>query len=132
MDFNSEVRSGVISLHWQGEAVACNVAVARRLARIIWVDQGGTRERLADVALATTEAMGRAVEHAYPNGERGLVALDLSVGGGELVVEVRDFGATPVDASQDDLRMQIMDAASDRCTIVDASPGTRVTLAFSR
>jgi anti-sigma regulatory factor (Ser/Thr protein kinase) len=130
MDFNSEVRRGTISLHWQGEATPASVAVARRLARIFGVDHVTTAARLADLALAADEAMSRAVVHGYPDGERGLVALDVWVSAGELTIEVRDFGAEHHDAL-DDMGTQVMAAVSDRCTVADAAPGTRVTLAFA-
>jgi anti-sigma regulatory factor (Ser/Thr protein kinase) len=130
MDFNNEVRRGTISLHWQGEATPASVAVARRLARIFGVDQVATAARLADLALAADEAMSRAVVHAYPDGERGPVSLDVWVNAGELTIEVRDFGVGH-DGAVDDLGIQVMAAVSDRCTVVDAAPGTRVTLVFT-
>lgn len=74
------------------EAGAENIPLLRNVVAHAARNAGVSEERLYDVKLCLTEAATNVVEHAYSEGERGAVRVDVRVIEGELEIEVTDDG----------------------------------------
>jgi serine/threonine-protein kinase RsbW len=112
------------------EAVGDLRAQAREFAR----GAGAEDPVVADVALAVSEAATNVVIHAYQGNEGGPVALTGKVEGEWLEFEVRDEGRgfRPSPSGGLGFGMKVMAEISDSMTVEQRSPGTTVTLRFSR
>ena len=74
-------------------AEADNVAVVRRALHALLRPAGFSPDRVASIALATTEVCANVVRHAYPDGSRGLIRIEATVSpDGGLTVVVGDHG----------------------------------------
>jgi len=85
-------------------------------------------KRIDDVLLATGEAAGNAIEHAY-RGSNGSLHLRAFLDGRHLVVEVRDSGSWRLGGDPERGRgLGIMRALVDRVSIESTNNGTSVRL----
>jgi anti-sigma regulatory factor (Ser/Thr protein kinase) len=113
------------------DAVADSVPEARLLVRA-WCDGAGVSERIrGDLLLAVTEAAANVVQHAYPEGDPGTFALDVRREAGDIVVSVRDEGvgvAAARPSTGGGLGLEIIRRLFPEVTVVEARPGTRVTI----
>jgi anti-sigma regulatory factor (Ser/Thr protein kinase) len=74
-------------------AEADNVAVVRRALHALLRPAGLPPDRVASIALATTEVCANAVRHAYPDGSRGVIRIEASLSpDGCVTVVVGDHG----------------------------------------
>jgi anti-sigma regulatory factor (Ser/Thr protein kinase) len=74
-------------------AEADNVPVVRRALRALLRPAGFSPERIASIALATTEVCANVVRHAYPDGDAGLIRVEVGLAAdGRVTVVVRDHG----------------------------------------
>ncbi len=114
-------------------AEADNVPLVRHALRGLLEASGFSDERIADIALAVTEACANAVLHAYADGAGVFeVAASLSVTGG-VVVTVRDHGtgmAPRVDSPGLGVGLPVMAAIADALEIDTPGNGTLVRMTF--
>ncbi len=75
---------------------------ARAFVRERALQAGFVPPALGDIDLAVTEAVSNVIRHAYGEDASQQLALEVTVQGGELVVEVVDQGATPEGLPQED------------------------------
>ncbi|UQS24790.1 ATP-binding protein [Amycolatopsis thermalba] len=99
-----------------------------------WADVHGVPPQLtADVELAVHEALANAIEHAYPEGATGIVALHARQDDGALQITVTDHGQWQPPAAgpgPDGGRgLALIDALADHASITGTEHGTTVTLA---
>jgi anti-sigma regulatory factor (Ser/Thr protein kinase) len=74
-------------------AEADNVPIVRRALHALLAPAGFSPDRVASIALATTEVCANVVRHAYPDGDNGLIRVDAELGpDGSLTVVVGDHG----------------------------------------
>ena len=74
-------------------AEADNVPVVRRALHALLRPAGFPPDRIASIALATTEVCANVVRHAYPGGEGGVIRVEVGLEpGGQVTVVVRDHG----------------------------------------
>ncbi len=74
-------------------AEADNVPVVRRALRALLLPAGFSPDRIASIALATTEVCANMVRHAYPDGDRGVIRVEAALDpSGDVTVVVRDHG----------------------------------------
>jgi anti-sigma regulatory factor (Ser/Thr protein kinase) len=74
-------------------AEADNVPVVRRALRALLRPAGFSSDRIASIALATTEVCANVVRHAYPDGEGGVIRVEVALEeNGQVAVVVRDHG----------------------------------------
>jgi len=74
-------------------AEADNVPIVRRALHALLVPAGFGPDRVASIALATTEVCANVVRHAYPDGSRGVIRVEAELDpGGALTVVVGDHG----------------------------------------
>ena len=73
-------------------ARAENVAVVRHALAGLGERLGMDEASIADLKTVVTEAAMNVVVHAYPEGEPGPLAIEATVDGDGLTIEVRDFG----------------------------------------
>ncbi len=70
-----------------------NLAIARLALAGVAATAGASREVVADMKLAVTEACTNAIQHAYGSGGDGDILVRYTVGEGTLSIEVEDRGA---------------------------------------
>jgi serine/threonine-protein kinase RsbW len=121
-----------------------NLAYARLALAGVAAGVGASREVIADLKLAVTEACANAIQHAYVDGGREEVVIRYDVRPDGLAVEVQDWGmgfeasrvrsreleAAP-DPARDDLEglgmgLLIIGAITDELTIESSGAGSRV------
>jgi anti-sigma regulatory factor (Ser/Thr protein kinase) len=74
-------------------AEADNVPVVRRALQALLRPAGFSPDRIASIALATTEVCANVVRHAYPDGDGGVIRVEVDLEpGGQVNVVVRDHG----------------------------------------
>jgi serine/threonine-protein kinase RsbW len=74
-------------------AEADNVPIVRRALHALLVPAGFSPDRVASIALATTEVCANVVRHAYPGGSRGIIRVEAKLApDGVLTVVVGDHG----------------------------------------
>jgi serine/threonine-protein kinase RsbW len=74
-------------------AEADNVPIVRRALHALLLPAGFTLDRVASIALATTEVCANVVRHAYPDGNRGVIRVKTTLEpDGRVTVVVRDHG----------------------------------------
>jgi serine/threonine-protein kinase RsbW len=74
-------------------AEADNVPIVRRALHALLAPAGFSPDRVASIALATTEVCANAVRHAYPDGDRGLIRVEAELAPDRtLTVVVGDHG----------------------------------------
>ncbi|MBM7813892.1 ATP-binding protein [Saccharothrix algeriensis] len=120
--------------HWRAEfpAEAGRLAVVRaRLDR--WLSASGLSEDdRYDLVIAVNEAVSNAVEHAYPDGEPGVVRVEAEARpDGSIRVVVADDGrwrVPPVELSDRGRGLLLMRENVDEVQVERAADGTRVTL----
>src|ERR1041384_8263166 len=61
-------------------AEADNVPIVRRALHALLAPAGFSPDRVASIALATTEVCANVVRHAYPDGDNGLIRVDAELG----------------------------------------------------
>jgi anti-sigma regulatory factor (Ser/Thr protein kinase) len=133
MDFNREVRVEAERLNWSAAAIPANVREARRLVSCFGERHDAEPGRVRDIALAVSEAVTNVVLHAYPPDRPGAFTLDMSAEGGELLIEVRDFGIRDERGSDRGglgMGLHMMRTVSDRMEIEHCRPGTLLRLVF--
>jgi anti-sigma regulatory factor (Ser/Thr protein kinase) len=116
-------------------AEADNVPVVRRALRALLRPAGFSADRIASIALATTEVCANVVRHAYPGGEGGVIRVEVALEeDGHVTVVVRDHGVGMAErahavASAIGLSISAAIASSLR---IETSPdvGTEVRMLF--
>lgn len=74
-------------------AEADNVPIVRRALHALITPAGFDPDRVASIALATTEVCANVVRHAYPGGNRGIIRVEAELApDGTLTVVVGDHG----------------------------------------
>jgi anti-sigma regulatory factor (Ser/Thr protein kinase) len=74
-------------------AEADNVPIVRRALYALLAPAGFGADRVASIALATTEVCANVVRHAYPGGNRGIIRVEAELApDGTLTVVVGDHG----------------------------------------
>ena len=123
-------------LHLRLPATADAVAQARKAACAYGEASGAEPDRLAEIALAISEAVTNAVRHAYRDGEEGEVQVTGVAFDAEIEFVVRDFGIgyRALTPRSDGLRigLPLIGCLADRLSVLSASPGTQVVMAFRR
>jgi anti-sigma regulatory factor (Ser/Thr protein kinase)/putative methionine-R-sulfoxide reductase with GAF domain len=102
--------------------------IRRMLVR--WLDEAGaTQAQADDLALAVSEACANAIEHAYGPAP-GMLEVGASMtGGGEAVVEVRDFGRWRAPRGDNRGRgLMLMEGLTDSVDVIQGEDGTVVQL----
>jgi anti-sigma regulatory factor (Ser/Thr protein kinase) len=100
----------------------------RRALRTYLEHLGLDASRAEDAVLATGEAVGNAIEHAY-RGAQGTIRLRARVRGRRLYIEVLDRGHWRLDGDPERGRgLSIMRALVDRVSIESSRSGTSVSL----
>jgi len=112
-----------------------NVPIVRRALHTLLAPAGLPAERVADIVLATTEVCANAVRHAYPDGDRGAIRVEVTiVPDGEVTVIVGDHGVG--FAGGGDLTMEVglgisAVLASDLRIESSGDVGTEVRMTFT-
>lgn len=100
-----------------------------------WLQGVGAPESLiADIVLAVNEACTNSAEHAYRGGDAGVMKVDASVRGDEIVLNVLDFGTWKPPTGDNPFRgrgIPLMRAVSDRIQMDATSTGTTVEMVFA-
>jgi len=105
-------------------AIPASVTVARNGACAFAADHAAAGDRIADVALAVTEAVGNAVRHAYPEVPGDVqVLLDIEDGELELVVTDQGQGFTTRPATGLGVGLAVMRDVSDAFEVRDRPLG---------
>jgi anti-sigma regulatory factor (Ser/Thr protein kinase) len=116
-------------------AEADNVPVVRHALRGLLEAAGIADDRIADIALAVTEACANAVLHAYPDHNGRFEVAATLPADGPLTVTVRDQGAglTPrVDSPGLGVGLPVMAAIADALEIdTPTGAGTTVRMTFA-
>lgn len=120
-------------LRLKSEATAHQLAEVRRLVAA-WLRSARVSDDLAcDIVLAVNEACTNCAEHAYRNGRRGCMRVEVAIGASEITVEVTDRGSwrtPPDDPGTRGRGLLVMRALSEVVEVVGASTGTTVALQF--
>ncbi|HEX3331746.1 MAG TPA: ATP-binding protein [Gaiellales bacterium] len=116
-------------------AEADNVAIVRRALHALLRPAGLSPDRVASIALASTEVCANVVRHAYPDGSRGVIRIEASVSpDGCVTVVVGDNGVGFVhrDAVEMAVGLGISAAlASDLRIESSGDVGTEVRMCFA-
>ena len=115
------------------------VAVARQFVAGMGAVLHVNDQTSEDLKLAATEACTNAVLHAYPNGETGLVELEIGIGSDDVIrLVVRDEGRGPPQEIEFETEteggygLELMHAVSDDVHMNGApGGGTEVRMAFA-
>ncbi len=122
-----------LSLHQTYDAVPESVRAARQAIFAVAVAAGFDSARLADIWLASSEALTNVVKHAYPD-EGGTIEVDAVVAGSELCILVADQGRglrPHTSGSGLGLGLMLIVAVSDEAAISKrAGDGTQVSMRF--
>jgi serine/threonine-protein kinase RsbW len=113
-------------------AEPASVPELRRRATRFAAEQGLSKEMVADIALAVSEAVTNAVKYANARGSEGVVELSASRGEDWLEVKVRDRGEAFGKGSADGLGLglTIIARLSAELKIVQEGDGTEVSMRF--
>jgi anti-sigma regulatory factor (Ser/Thr protein kinase) len=116
-------------------AEADNVPVVRRALRALLRPAGFSPDQVASIALAATEVCANVVRHAYPDGEGGVIRVEVALGdNGQVTVVVRDHGvgmARRAEAVASAIGLSISAAiASDLRIETSPDVGTEVRMLF--
>jgi serine/threonine-protein kinase RsbW len=113
-------------------AEPASVPELRRGAARFAAEQGLSKEMVADIALAVSEAVTNAVKYANARGGEGVVELSASRGEDWLEVKVRDRGEAFGRGSADGLGLglTIIARLSAELKIVQEGDGTEVSMRF--
>ena len=100
----------------------------------VWLQGVGASESLiADIVLAGNEACTNSAEHAYRGHDVGTMRLDAALRGGEIVLNIVDFGTWKPPSGENPFRgrgIPLMRAVSDRIQLYQTSSGTTVEMVF--
>jgi len=110
-----------------------SLAATRRVLNQWTTDVGVPSRQRGDVVLATYEAMANAVEHGY-RGQGGMIELHAHHTGDAVVVTVTDQGEwrpPPADNGTRGRGLPLIEALSDRSSVVPATTGTTVVMTWS-
>jgi serine/threonine-protein kinase RsbW len=122
-----------LSLRQTYGAVPESVRPARQAIFAVAVAAGFDSARLADVWLASSEALTNVVKHAYPD-QCGTIEVDAAVAGGELCILIADQGRglrPHTSGSGLGLGLMLIVAVSDEAAISKRSGGgTEVSMRF--
>jgi serine/threonine-protein kinase RsbW len=120
------------------DARAENLALTRLALAGMAANAGASREVVADLKLAVTEACTNVIKHAYRGGERGKIVVRYTAEPGQLAVEVEDFGSgfaygTPPPAPDQNggghgMGLMIIRVLTDELDISSTGTGTRLVL----
>ena len=121
------------------DARAENLALTRLALAGVAVNAGASREIVADLKLAVTEACTNVIKHAYGDaGEPGTIVVRYTAEPGMLSIEVEDFGsgfaygARPPAPEQNGgghgMGLMIIRVLADELDISSTSSGTRLLL----
>lgn len=104
-----------------------SAALARRAIREAATEAGLDATEVADVVLATSEAVANAIEHGSPcSGD--MIRMRVGLSGRAITVEVRDCGTFPAPAKHDDRDrgrgLPIIGMLSDRVEVDPRPDGT--------
>jgi serine/threonine-protein kinase RsbW len=121
------------------DARAENLALTRLALAGVAANAGASREIVADLKLAVTEACTNVIKHAYPRaGEPGRIVVRYTAEPGMLSIEVEDFGsgfaygAPPPAPDQNGgghgMGLMIIRVLTDELDISSTSSGTRLML----
>lgn len=110
-----------------------------RLRLSAWLESLGVSGVVAaDIVLAVNEACTNCIEHAYRDGEPGLIEIEASVQpaseGGGIAICVADFGTWRTPPTQPTTRgrgLPIMAAISEDVDLQRTSAGTTVRITFA-
>lgn len=117
-------------------AAVSHIGGARHRLRDWLAGIGADSRRVADVLLATGEAVTNAIEHGSRGNPANTVSMEAFLRGGTVEVTVSDAGQWSSDssASQRSLRggrgLTLMNGLADHVTTARTAQGTRVTLRF--
>jgi anti-sigma regulatory factor (Ser/Thr protein kinase) len=116
-------------------AEADNVPVVRRALHALLQPAGFSPDWIASIALATTEVCANVVRHAYPDGDGGLIRVEVALKpDGQVTVVVRDHGvgmAGHAEAVASAVGLSISAAiASDLRIETSRDVGTEVRMVF--
>jgi len=114
-----------------------NLAIARLALAGVAATVGASREVIADLKLAVTEACTNAIQHAYRgSGADDDIVIRYTVGAGDLSIEVEDQGSgfEPGDASSAaasnghglGMGLMIIGILSDELSVTSTSSGSRI------
>ncbi|HEY6779419.1 MAG TPA: ATP-binding protein [Thermoleophilaceae bacterium] len=110
-----------------------SAALARRAIRVAATEAGLNPTEIADVVLATSEAVANAIEHGSPR-SGDMIRVRVGLTSRALTVEVHDCGTFPAPARSDDRDrgrgLPIIGMLSDRVEVVPRPDGT--TLRFAK
>jgi serine/threonine-protein kinase RsbW len=115
------------------------VAAADRLREIrhqmlTWLGPIGLSDtNAADIVLVVNEACTNCIEHAYRDGDPGLIRVRADVEGRQIVVGIADFGVWQTPSRRLSTRgrgLPIMQAVSDRIELNRTAAGTIVRITF--
>ena len=116
-------------------AEADNVPIVRRALHALLRPAGFSPDRIASIALATTEVCANVVRHAYPDGDRGVIRVEAALGpDGEVTVLVRDHGvgmAQRTEAVASAIGLSISAAIARDLRIESGDAGTEVRMTFA-
>jgi anti-sigma regulatory factor (Ser/Thr protein kinase) len=117
-------------------AEADNVPVVRRALHALLRTAGFPPDRIASIALATTEVCANVVRHAYPAGDSGAIRVEVTLeADGQVTVVVRDHGvgmAGRADAVATAVGLSISAAiATDLQIETSGDVGTEVRMLFT-
>jgi len=114
------------------EATPESVAVVRNQMAALARDCGLGEEAVGDVKLAVSEAATNALLHGTRD-ESGTIRVEAQIGGGELVIAVRDDGPGMQPRSDSPgmgLGLPVIATVANRLEILDDAPGTRLQMTF--
>jgi anti-sigma regulatory factor (Ser/Thr protein kinase) len=116
-------------------AEADNVPVVRRALYALLVPIGIPPDRVASIALATTEVCANVVRHAYPDGDGGLIRVKAALApDGQVTIVVRDHGvgiARATEAVPTAIGLGISAALASDLRIETGEVGTEVWMTFA-
>jgi len=122
-------------LHDARRATPQGIGPLRRAVIALAARGGASDRQRQDIALAVSEALTNAVEHAYAGHDRpGPVAVHAALYDSALEVLVTDDGVglpPPTLHPATGLGLSIIARAADRLELSDAMPGTRVRMTFA-
>ena len=128
------MRPGARGFEFKLTAEADNVPIVRRALHALLLPAGFPPDRVASIALATTEVCANVVRHAYPEGDPGVIRIEVSVTpDGQVTVVVGDHGIGFV--RRGDLAtavgLGISEAIASDLRIESGEVGTEVRMRFT-
>jgi anti-sigma regulatory factor (Ser/Thr protein kinase) len=128
-------REGPRDVHQRLPALPASVGRLRRIVVSFAGRSGATLRQREDIALALSEALSNAVQHAYHGCDRpGMIDVRASRSDDALVVAVRDDGIgldARVDSPGLGLGLGLIGQVTERLELIDALPGLCVRMTFT-